>query len=165
VGKTTVARLLVGMIKSGVVYDPERWGYVLQRLPPPLLGLRGRPQDFQDLPLWRSLIARGILNKRRGGYSVITPMAFTNKTYFDQLTAALETESRVLRVCLVAPLDIIAERLERRARQERRAVSEFERRRSQECVDVHRDPGFGQPIDATRPARDVADEIARLILA
>jgi thymidylate kinase len=90
-------------------------------------------------------------------------MAFTNKTYLDQITKTLEAERPVLTLCLVAPLEVIAERLEKRAEREGRSVTEFERRRSKECAAAHRDPAFGPPIDATRPAHEIAEEIAEMI--
>jgi thymidylate kinase len=163
IGKTTVARLLVNKTRNSTIYDPERWGYVLQRSPPWLLGLVSRPQDFQDIPQWRTLISRGILKASEKAATVIVPMAFTNDTYIDQITHKLEARQPVLKICLVAPLDVITQRLERRAQSEGRSISQFERRRSLDCVAAHRDPAFGHPINAERPPDEIAGEIACLI--
>ncbi|WP_394762336.1 AAA family ATPase [Phenylobacterium sp.] len=160
VGKTTVARLLVARIEGAVIYDPESWGYLLQQLPPWILGRANRLEDYQDLGLWRQMIARGIRRRHRTASPVIVPMAFTDATYFTELTKALATEAQVEALCLVAPIEIVTERLERRAQLAGRSVSEFERRRSRECVAAHFSPVFGRAVDATRVAGQVAGEIA-----
>ena len=47
VGKTSVARLLVERLEGATLVDPEKLGFLLQRLP-------GRARgDFQDMAAWR----------------------------------------------------------------------------------------------------------------
>lgn len=50
VGTTTVAKLVAAKVARTVVYDPERWGYVLQRLPPWLLGRAAPVEDSRIFP-------------------------------------------------------------------------------------------------------------------
>ncbi len=165
IGKTTVANLLAHSIPNAVIYDPERVGFVLRRLPAWMLGLAEQPPDYQDLPIWRRLIARGGTRKHTGAAVVIVPMAFTNPAYLDEFARALSAKAPVHRLCLVAPLEIVRARLKARAIKEGRDISEFEARRSEECVEAHRNPCFGTPLDATRqPAEIVADIRKELLL-
>jgi thymidylate kinase len=163
IGKTTVADLLVRDLPDAAIYDPERLGYVLRRLPPWLLALPAQPADYQDLALWRALIGRGARRRHRTAARVIVPMAFTNLAYLEAFAAALNSAAPVHRFCLVAPLEIVRERLRERARLERRDVSAFELRRSEECVAAHANPAFGTPIDGTRTPDAVARDIRRAI--
>lgn len=158
IGKTTVASLLARDVPGAAIYNPEDIGYLLRRLPPFLLGLVAQPADYQDLKLWRTLIARGARIAHSRARVVIIPMAFTNLSYLDAFAAALGADGKVHRFCLVAPAEMVAERLAQRARSQGRAVTEFEARRSAECIAAHADPAFGIPVDATRsPAEIVAD--------
>jgi|GEM_PF-2678178 len=143
IGKTTVAAALVTRLEDAAIYDPERVGYVLRRTPAWLLGRAQQPSDYQDLPLWRTLIARGARHSHRRVTTVIVPMAFTNLLYFESLATSLARDGEVLRFCLVAPLELVLERLARRAASEQRLLTEFEARRSAECVRAHRDPAYG----------------------
>ncbi len=158
IGKTTIAGLLKRSISAAVIYDPERVGFVLRRLPAWMLGLTQQPPDYQDLAIWRHMIAQGARRKHKHAPVVIVPMAFTNLAYLDGLTQALSTTAPVQQLCLVAPLEVVRGRLTERANNEGRGITEFELRRSRECVEAHRDPRFGVPIDATqKPAEIVAN--------
>lgn len=159
IGKTTVASLLAREVPGAVIYNPEDIGYVLRRLPPFLLGRASMPADYQDLGLWRSLVARGARRAHRRARTVIVPMAFTSLAYLDALADALGADGEVQRFCLVAPAEVVEARLVRRAASEARAVTEFEQRRSAECISAHADPAFGMRIDATPPPAQVAAEI------
>ncbi len=157
IGKSTVAEALTRDLPGAALHDPERLGFVLRRLPAWMLGRAEQPDDYQDLRLWRDLTAWGARRRHRRASIVVVPMAFTNRAYFDGLAAALGADAPVWRLCLVAPLDVVRERLRRRAHSEGTAVSEFQIRRSAECVAAHKDPAFGLPIDATAaPAEIVA---------
>jgi thymidylate kinase len=163
IGKTTVASLLVRDLPDTAIYDPERVGYVLRRLPPWLLALPAQPADYQDLALWRTLIGRGARRRHRTAARVVVPMAFTNLAYLDAFAAALSPAAPVHRFCLVAPLEVVRERLQERARLELRDVSDFERCRSEECVAAHTNPAFGFPIDATRAPDVIAKDIRQAV--
>ncbi len=159
IGKTTVAELLQCSVPGAKLYNPENIGFVLRRLPPFLMGRVRHPPDYQDLPLWRALIARGAQRTHRGASVVVVPMAFTELSYLDAFADALRADGEVQRYCLVAPLPTVTERLEQRARTEGRAVTDFERDRSAECVAAHSDPAFGVPIGADRPPAEIVIDI------
>src|SRR5437763_7193801 len=88
VGKTTVARLLRGVLHGSVIYDPEWVGMALMRLPK-RFGLKGR-DDFQDVALWRSSVAAGVrLFRSFARGPVIIPMTFSRRDYLDEVVAGI----------------------------------------------------------------------------
>lgn len=163
IGKTTLADHLARSLPGAVIYDPERIGFVLRRLPAWMLGLSQQPPDYQDLAIWRRLIVTGARRRHRGARVAIVPMAFTNLAYLDAFAQALSVTAPVQRLCLVAPLDVVRGRLMQRANHEGRGITGFEFQRSQECVDAHRDPRFGAPVDATRTPEAIIADI-RMVL-
>ena len=164
IGKTTTAKLLLRAVPGAAISDPEHVGYMLRRLPAFALGLRRQPADYQDMVLWRRLIVTQARWVRRRCDVVIIPMAFTNRDYRVGFEGALTATAPVTRLCLVAPLDVVRSRLQRRAlNEERQGLTEFELRRSEECVVAHSDPFFGAPVDATASPDAVIAEIRALI--
>lgn len=159
VGKTTVARLLVAAIDDAAVYDPERIGVVLQRLPAFMLGRRTRPDDFQDLWQWRRMIVTGTRLMRRRAETVVIPMAFSRIDYFIDFTDALARRDAVRTFCLRAPLSVIEQRLAVRAAVAGTGVDRWALRRAGECCAAHDDPAFGQPIDAIAPPDEIVTTI------
>lgn len=159
IGKTTASQRLAIVLPRASIADPEDVGFVLHRLPPWALGLRERADDYQDMALWRRLIVVQARIVHRLAPVVIVPMAFTNRDYFAAFADALGETAPVVKICLVAPLDVVLDRLTRRALAEGRSgLGEFELRRSAECVAAHADPFFGMPVDAMQsPDRVVAD--------
>ncbi len=163
IGKTTVAGEFAASVPGATIYDPEGIGSALRRLPPWCLGLRRQPDDFQDLRLWRSLIGPGARRKHRGVPVVIVPMAFSNLQYLDAFAADLAKAAPVHRLCLVAPLDVVQARLLARGALPGTVGGDWVFRRSKECVEAHRDPAFGRPIDATRSPAEIVDAIRGVI--
>lgn len=163
IGKTTLAKRLSLEVPGTVISDPEDVGFVLRRLPPLLLGLKRQPDDYQDMALWRRLIVVQARLRHIGSRVVLVPMAFTDRDYFGALEGALQRTAPVFKICLVAPLETVRERLEARAALEGRTLGEFEIRRSADCVAAHADPFFGVPIDATQSPDVVAAEARAMI--
>lgn len=153
IGKTTVARELRARLKAAI-YDPEIAGLALQRLP----GLR--VPDFQDLPAWRRLTVAGA--KAVGWFRpiVIIPMAFSNRSYLDEVRdGLLRTKRPVSHFCLTAPLPIIQERIAKRGTRDDGERS-WVLRRAEECCTAHEDRAFAIhiPTEARSPAA-IADDI------
>jgi len=165
IGKTTVAETLAGRLADVAIYDPERVGFVLRRLPPWLVGRRKQPDDYQDLGLWRHLIVHGARAAHRRAALVIVPMAFSDLVYFNALADGLGKDARVEKICLVAPPGVVVARLRGRAAAEDREVSDWELRRAEECCWEHRSPSFGQPVDASRPPPEIVADILAIIAA
>lgn len=164
IGKTTTAKRLVSALKCAAISDPEHVGYVLRRLPAFMLGLRRQPADYQDMTLWRRLIVTQARWVHRRAELVIVPMAFTNRSYLADFERALATTAPVIKLCLRAPLDVVRRRLYERAIVEgRQDLTEFDLRRSAECVAAHVDTVFGLPVDARNPPHAVIAEIRALL--
>ena len=163
-GKSTVAKLLRNRLPGSIIYDPERVGFVLSRLPK-WIRLKGMgTDDYQHMDLWRWCAVAGVRVFRvlaRG--PVIVPMAFSDRDYFDEIVAGIRRFDGELRVfCLRASVATAKQRLVARGDRVEGAGSEWIARRVVECVDAHRDPHFGEPVETDgRPAGDVAEEIRR----
>lgn len=162
VGKTTVARLLRGRVAGSAVYDPEPAGIAMMRLSK--LTAFGRPaaEDFQDFRLWRSSAVAGVRLFRalfRG--PVIVPMTFSRRDYFDEVVAGVSRFDSEVRVfCLRASLPTVRKRLAGREAVAEGPGAEWLARRVVECVEAHRDPHFGEPVETEdRPARQVCEDI------
>src|SRR4051812_40576728 len=80
-GKTTVAELLVEQLQGSFLLDPELIGAVLRdHLVPPSL----YPNDFQELPLWRSFTRDAVLAAaERSAGVIVVPMTIARPDYFD----------------------------------------------------------------------------------
>ncbi|HZS04710.1 MAG TPA: AAA family ATPase [Blastocatellia bacterium] len=163
-GKTTVAKLLRDSLAGSVIYDPERAGIVLMRLPK-LIRLKGSgSDDFQNIDLWRkSAVAGTALFRRFTRGPVIVPMTFSHRPWFDEVITGLRRLDPDLRVfCLKASLETIKERLVGRGTKIEGPGAEWIARRITECVEAHHDSHFGEPVDTEdRPAREVAEDLIR----
>lgn len=162
VGKTTVARELRRRLPGSVVFDPERLGLVLRRLP-------GYDRsDFQHLRTWRRLtvLCGHALGATRR--TVIVPMAFSEPAYLAQVRAGLAARGRpVLHFCLTAPLDVVRERLAQRGEPADDPRWSWVHRRAAECCRAHERPEFAiqVPAEAASPARIAADLATRVLAA
>ena len=142
IGKTTVARLLVKRLPRAVLFDPELIGIPLQRIT--------RVADFQDLRVWRWLTLAALRITRLFFRNVVVPMAISNPAY-------LIRGRDIVHVCLVAPPEVVRERLARRGRD----AGAWEHRRAEECCIAHRGPEFARQVNAERSPEEIADEILR----
>jgi chloramphenicol 3-O-phosphotransferase len=157
VGKTTVGRLLQGQIAGSRLYNPEWAGSVLMRIP--LFRFEGAGTgDFQDIDLWRKSVIYGTRFFRLFSQgTVIVPMAFCRRDYFDQIAAGMRPFDGEIRVfCLKAGMDTIRKRLEQRG-----GEIDWPLRKAQECIEAHEDPHFGEAVDTEGVS---AEEVARNIL-
>jgi predicted kinase len=156
IGKTTVARLVVARLPRAVLFDPELIGIAMQR------GARvvgRRVEDFQDLRSWRRLTIAGLRMTRAVWPNVVVPMAFSNAAYLQEIRDGVSRfEARVCHVCLIAPVEVVHERLTRRDGAGPDAAWAF--RRAAECCAVHREPEFAvHVLAAGRTPEEIANEI------
>jgi thymidylate kinase len=159
IGKTTVARSLVARLPRATLFDPELVGMALQR-GARLLG-RG-VEDFQDLASWRRLTVAGIRAARALRPNIVVPMAFSNATYLREIRLRISRfEPRLFHFCLIAPVEVVHERL--RGRGEDRERSAWQYRRASECCITHASEDFATHVDADRTPDDIAQEILRCI--
>jgi chloramphenicol 3-O-phosphotransferase len=162
VGKTTVAKLLRRALARSVIYDPEWFGFVLKRIPKRIYPENSKPDDFQHSKLWRASVAQGVrLFRLFGRGTVIVPMAFCDRGYFDEVVAGVTRFDRDLKIfCLRASLETIKQRLVGRGDLTEGAGSEWIARRIVECVEAHRDSHFGEPVETeNRTPAEICEEI------
>lgn len=87
---------------------------------------------------------------------MIVPLAISNAAHLAELRdGASRFDPRVLHVCLVAPFDVVRERLRGRGRD----AGEWELRRARECCGVHGDARFAVQVDARREVPAIVDEV------
>ncbi|BAZ17788.1 Tunicamycin resistance protein [Calothrix sp. NIES-4071] len=163
VGKTTVARILRAYLEGSAIYNPEWVGSVLMRVPKWIKLKRTGENDFQHIKLWRKSTITGIRVYRwiTPG-TVIVPMTFTHRDYFDEVVTGIKSFDSELKIfCLKASLNTIKIRLQQRGTQIEGAGSEWIARRIIECSNAYIDDYFGEPIDTEYcSAQDVAADIA-----
>ncbi|HEX7152774.1 MAG TPA: AAA family ATPase [Thermoanaerobaculia bacterium] len=156
IGKTSVARVLVKRMPGAVLYDPEIVGIVLQRA----ARMVGRDvPDFQELRLWRQLTIAALWLVRRFRRTVIVPMAFSEVRYLEEIRDGIARfETMQFHFCLVAPLDVVQQRLQ--TRRLKAADAAWQYRRAAECCAVHGDGAFAMQVNAAdRDVNEIADEI------
>ena len=147
IGKTTVARSLVKRLPRAVVFNPELIGSALQRVRP--------VYDFQDLPSWRRWTIAALRVMRMFWPNVIVPMAFSNLAYLDEIRRGLgRFEPHVVHVCLVAPVDVVHERIRGRG-----DVDRWPYDRAAECCVAHASAEFATHISAAGTPDDLAEEL------
>ncbi|MEA3060353.1 MAG: hypothetical protein QOJ94_134 [Sphingomonadales bacterium] len=156
-GKTSVGRAIVSARPAATLVDPEQIGFLLRRLLPK----RETTGDFQDLPLWRELTVRILVEAAAIATApIVVPMTLVDPLYFEEVIGGLRAaEVDVRHFTLTAPPDTLRRRLRRRLawpRSRRWALARVER-----TVSALADSLFAEHIDTER--RSVR-EIAALIL-
>ncbi len=159
IGKTTTGRILRRRLPGSVLFNPEWTGSVLMRLPIHLAG--SGTDDFQDIDLWRRSVVKGSRVFRAISETVIMPMAFSRKDYFDEVIDGIrQFEDQIRIFCLRASYSEILNRL--RLRGER--GNSWAIRKAGLCVEAHKNDLFGERIDTTSISpEEVADEILKRI--
>jgi predicted kinase len=156
IGKTTVARELRARLPGSVIFDPEKIGFVLRRLP------GYRRSDYQHLRAWRVLT---VLGARLAGWLapvVIVPMAFSEPDYLAEIRSGIARPQRpVLHFCLTAPLEVVRARLAARGEPAEDDRWSWVHRRAAECCREHAKPEFAihVPTEGLSPG-EVAAAIA-----
>ncbi len=156
VGKTTTANLLVETLPNAMLCDPEVIGFVLRRLPIPLR----KPDDYQDLALWRKLVPRvaKLLRKARRT-DLIMPMTIWKREYFEAITTSLRGVDADLHIFR---LTVSEGELRRRilSRPESEGGHEWCLSHMESGMKAARDPFFGTEINTDgRMSEEVAAEM------
>lgn len=86
-GKTTLAEELLGRLPDAMEFDPEYVGHILVKCVPwPDSG------DFQDLPLWRKLVAEFAVGlATEYGRPLVVPMTLVNPQYQKEIFEPIST--------------------------------------------------------------------------
>ncbi|MFG1879589.1 AAA family ATPase [Sphaerisporangium sp. NPDC049003] len=113
VGKTTTATLLHQELAGSILFDPEEVGFLLRKSIPE--DHPARLKDFQDYPMWRSLVADTAIHLDRyiGQPPVIAPMTLIRRDYAMQIFDAIQAGgAQVHHLLIHADTDTIATRIE-----------------------------------------------------
>lgn len=157
VGKTTVAKLLVEAVPNSLLYDPEEIGLALRNILEPI----EKHDDFQHYPEWRSLtveMAKQI--KNRHNHHLIIPMTLWRPKYFKEIINGLRgIDSEFKHFCLVAPIEVIYQRLNQRGEQK---PGSWAHQQATKAVPSLAGPLFAKHLDAENNS---PDELVKMILA
>lgn len=162
VGKTTVGRILRRHIAGSVLYNPEWTGSLLKRFPVKFQG--SGTDNFQDIDLWRQSVIKGVkIFRLFARETVIVPMAFCRKDYFDEVVGEIRRFDEQLRIfCLKASFETILRRLEKRGEKIESGEYNWSIRHAKECVESYETEYFGEPVDTNeKNAIEVAAEILK----
>lgn len=90
-GKTTLATELQKTIPDSIIFDPELVGFMIREIVPP-----ASSNDFQDLPIWRRLVAANLLELiDEYNCTIIVPMTIVSLSYLEEIFKNLKN-NRVL---------------------------------------------------------------------
>lgn len=107
-GKTTVAEALVERLNGARLYDPELVGFFLRHLVP-----ASETGDFQDLPIWRTLVADvAVALQRHYDQTLVVPMTVVVPEYFDEMLEPISAGGmQVQRFVLEVDADTLRRRI------------------------------------------------------
>jgi len=150
-GKTSVATTLRRRIPRSVLLDPERIGFVIQRLP-----FAGGRRDFQHSALWRRATVFAVRAAASLRGTVIVPMTVVDGDVLDDVVGELRRRRVDVRmVALQVDQEELRSRLRRRGSQGGWGEAQIER-----CLRVLGRPEFGLPVATDgRPVPAVADAV------
>jgi deoxyadenosine/deoxycytidine kinase len=162
VGKTTVGQLLRQQIFSSRLYNPECTGSILVRLPAQFRLKGSGTDDFQDIDLWRKSVIYGTkIFRVFARNTVIVPMAFSRRDYFDEIISGMSNfDDQIIVYCLQAEMTTILKRLKKRGEKIESEEGNWLVRKAQECIEAHKDIHFGEPVNTEGvTAIEVANDI------
>jgi hypothetical protein len=165
VGKSTVARAFHRRTKGSRLYDPERIGYVLRRLPHWIPGSAAKLDDYRTSPVWRALNIFGMRLHARVARPLIVPMSL-DLELLDLLRRALIVGGcRVVHVCLTAPEATVHERLATRGVSPTSSEGRWVYpRASAACRDHATNDAFAHRIDTDRRGPlEIVEELSALV--
>ena len=85
VGKTRLARRLVRMRRDFRLFDPERIGFALRRIP-----AETKVEDFRDLAAWRATTLRMLVAASAdSARTLVVPMCLTDPDHFNEIVGGL----------------------------------------------------------------------------
>jgi predicted kinase len=147
VGKSTVARLISTRLRGVAIFDPEKIGYLLMRLPSIVPGSARQLDDYQDSQLWRRLtVVFGCLRARTADL-VIMPMTFVRQDYVAEIRSGFARAGiRTHEVCLTAKQETLVARLGARGVDAESREGRWVYPRSVQAAVVHRTGTFGLTI-------------------
>jgi len=166
-GKTTLAEEMHRRLPDALAFDPEYVGYILRQwVPTPTSG------DFQDIPLWRKLVAEFAIGMAADyGHVLIIPMTLANPVYRDEIFGLIgKAGERIVHVFLDVPPEELHRRIDAQVLHEDNPEADasaraFRHRNVERCVAIRAELPSGTLIlrgDQHTPAR-LADCVVRAL--
>ena len=156
VGKTRVARRLVRLRRDFRLFDPEKIGFALRRIPG-----NEHVEDFRDLPAWRAatlrtLVAAGSADPAR---TLVVPMCLTDPEHHREIVGGLGAAGiHVRHFSLMAPAATVRRR--NRLRLMWPASKRWALDRVEPCLAALQSETFAVHVDTEeRPVAAIAEEI------
>lgn len=153
-----MAELLEAALPHALLFDPEVVGACLRAI----LGRIDAPEDFQNIPLWRTLtVQTARLLRQSYGRDLIVPMTIARPDYFEEVTGGLRrVDPDFHHFCLTARPETLYARLSARGH----GPGAWPWRQVARCVAAFEDPRFARHIavDATPPG-EVAASILKAV--
>jgi adenylylsulfate kinase-like enzyme len=166
-GKTTLAEELHRRLPDALAFDPEYVGYILQQwVPAPESG------DFQDIPLWRKLVAEFAIGIAADyGRVLIIPMTLAHAAYREEIFGLIgKAGERIVHVFLDVPPEELHRRIDAQVLHEDNPEADasaraFRHRNVERCAAVRAELSSGTLIlrgDQHTPAQ-LADSVVRAL--
>ena len=155
-GKTTTAKALEREWPRAYRFDPEQIGFMLRKVVP----RECRPNDFQDLPLWRELTVATLTElAQQCKRPIIVPMTLVNQQYFDEIVGTLRRSGLELHhFTLVASRTTLSRRI--RGRWLLPQAKRWVREQMERCVAALESANFAVHIPTdNRSVREIVSEI------
>jgi cytidylate kinase len=155
-GKTTTAKALEREWPKAYLLDPEQIGFMLRKIVP----RECRPNDFQDLPVWRELTVTTISAlAHQCKRPIIVPMTLVNQQYFDEIVGTLRRSGLELHhFTLVASRTTLSKRI--RGRLLLPQAKRWVRAQMERCVSALEAPNFAVHVPTdNRSVREIVREI------
>lgn len=158
VGKTTIASGLASKMQNAMVYDPEEVGSALRALTEGVRTADETTDDFRDIKLWPELVVTVAKSlQKQYGKDLVVPMTLDNLVHLKAIRHGFEQfDSEVYHFCLIAPLEIILNRIQSR----HEGNGEWTIRKATECVAKFIGAEYEKYIDTTHIT---PDEIVQVI--
>ena len=118
--------------------------------------------DFQDIDLWRKSVVSGVkIFRYFARETVIVPMAFYRKDYFDEIIGEIRKFDSQCRIfCLMGNFETVLERFKKRGEKIESGEENWSIRKAKLCIEAHKNEYFGERIHTNKiNAVEVADEI------
>ncbi len=145
---------------SSLLFDAEEVGYFLRNIVGPIETF----DDFQDIPLWRTLtITTTKMLRDTYKRTMIMPMTIWYEPYFDEIMTRLhEFEPELLHFCLTANKETLLKRLQSRPHSPEAYAWCCER--IDRCVTAFQSPKFTVQIETDeKTPEELVEEILRLM--
>ena len=164
-GKTSVAEALNERLPDAMLYDPEIIGTALGYMVP-----KSETGDYQDLPIWRDLVADAALAiTRHYAKTLIVPMTVVKPEYQREIFEAIRAGGNDMHVLslIVSPEELrrrITEQVLTPDPEQDEQARQWRLEQVDRCVEALQDERLGRHVsNEGRPVEQTVDEILSMV--